>query len=158
MYYLPDQEKVPVGLFSQGKWSDGYSCPAIDVTARTLAANPQAISARLCLGDFWRLNGFDDFELSGIANKPDELAGVANLFPGKPTPRSAIYTSIIADPKAAGPDKAYALYRAVMCYARSGSNGCGGKDVPKSQRKAWYDQLKRDYPSSPWAKKLRYYW
>ena len=83
---------------------------------------------------------------------------MANEFAGQPRTRSEIYPAIIADPKAGSPDKAYALYRAVMCYAPSGYNGCGGKDVPKSQRKAWYDQLKRDYPSSPWAKKLRYYW
>lgn len=158
MYYLPDQESVPVGLFTKGKWTDGYKCPSISQTARTLSANPNAVGARLCLGDFWRLNGFDGFEVSGEPQKADELGGVAQLFPGTPQPRSAIYTSIIADPTAAGPDKAYALYRAVMCYAPSGYNGCGGKDVPKSQRKAWYDQLKAKYPTSPWAKKLRYYW
>ena len=45
-----------------------------------------------------------------------------------------------------------------MCYAPSAMNDCGGADVSKSQRKAWFDQLKRDYPQSPWAKKLRYYW
>jgi hypothetical protein len=158
LYYLPDQQNLPTGLFTKGKWSDGYACPALDQTARALAANPQAVSARLCLGDFWRLNGFDGLEGPNGLNKPDELGGTANLFPGKPLARGAIYASIIADPKVKGPDEAYALYRAVMCYARSGDNGCGGKDVPKSQRKVWYDQLKRDYPSSQWAKKLRYFW
>ncbi|MEQ1498781.1 MAG: hypothetical protein ABL914_08955 [Novosphingobium sp.] len=158
MYFLPDQEGIPVGLFTKGKWADGYNCPALDQTARTLAANPNAVGARLCLGDFWRLNGFDDLGgLDGL-NKPDELGGVAGLFPGKPSPRSAIYASVIADPRAAGPDKAYALYRAVMCYAPAKTNTCGGKDVAQGQRKAWYDQLKRDYPSSQWAKKLRYFW
>ena len=34
----------------------------------------------------------------------------------------------------------------------------GFRPQPKSQRKAWFDQLKRDYPASAWAKKLRYYW
>lgn len=158
MYYLPDQSTVPVGLFTKGKWSDGYSCPALGQTAKALAANPQAVSPRLCLGDFWRLNGFDDLNRGDQPRKADELGGVADLFPGKPMPRSAIYSSVIADPKAAGPDKAYALYRAVMCYAPSGYNSCGGKDVPKSQRKAWFDQLRATYPSSPWAKKLRYFW
>ena len=158
MYYLPDQESLPLGLFTKGKWSDGYSCPALAQTARALAANPQAAGPRLCLGDFWRLNGFDQLDLGDSPRKADELGGFADLFPGKPLPRSAIYTSIIADPKVTGPDKAYALHRAVMCYAPGGYNGCGGQDVPKSQRKAWYDRLKRDYPSSPWAKKLRYFW
>ena len=158
MYYLPDQDNLPLGLFTKGKWSDGYSCPALAQTAKALAANPQAVGPRLCLGDFWRLNGFDQLNLGDSPRKADELGGFADLFPGKPMPRSAIYASIIADPKVTGPDKAYALHRAVMCYAPGGYNGCGGKDVPKSQRKAWYDQLKASYPTSPWAKKLRYFW
>ena len=158
MYYLPDQDNLPLGLFTKGKWSDGYSCPALAQTAKALAANPQTVGARLCLGDFWRLNGFDQLNLGDSPRKADELGGFADLFPGKPLPRSAIYASIIADPKVTGPDKAYALHRAVMCYAPGGYNGCGGKDVPKSQRKAWYDQLKASYPTSPWAKKLRYFW
>ncbi|WP_309750835.1 hypothetical protein [Novosphingobium sp.] len=158
MYYLPDQQDLPLGLFTKGKWSDGYSCQALAQTAKALAVNPQAVSARLCLGDFWRLNGFDQVDIGDTPRKADELGGFADLFPGKSTPRSAIYTSVIANPKVAGPDKAYALYRAVMCYAPSGYNGCGGKDVPKSQRKAWYDQLKATYPTSPWARKLRYFW
>ena len=61
LWNISTQEEIPLGLFSRGKWSDGYSCPAIDQTARALAANPQAIGPRLCLGDFWRLNGFDGF-------------------------------------------------------------------------------------------------
>ena len=53
---------------------------------------------------------------------------------------------------------AYALYRAVNCYAPSGNNQCGGADVPQEQRRAWFQQLKRDYAGSQWAQKLRYYW
>lgn len=158
LYYLPDQESVPVGLFTRGRWSDGYACPALVQTAKALAANPGAIGPRLCLGDFWRINGFDQLNSGDMPRKSDELGGVADLFPGKPLARSAIYAGIIADPRVAGPDKAYALYRAVMCYAPSGNNSCGGRDVPKEQRKAWYDQLKRDYPASLWARKLRYFW
>ena len=37
-------------------------------------------------------------------------------------------------------------------------NSCGGKEVPIAQRKAWFDQLRSQYPNSPWTKKLRYYW
>jgi hypothetical protein len=54
--------------------------------------------------------------------------------------------------------QSYALYRAVMCYAPSGYNDCGGEDVDKAVRKAWFQQLKRDYPGSVWAKSLKYYW
>ena len=144
--------------FSGGKWSDGYACPAIIATARKLAANPQDTSARLCLGDFWRLNGFDPYSFDESIPKPDELGGAAHLFPGTATTRGPIYAAIMADPRAAAGGKAYALYRAVNCYGPAGSNACGGSDVPKTQRRAWFQQLKRDYPASEWARKLRYFW
>ena len=41
---------------------------------------------------------------------------------------------------------------------RSRNNECGDADVPQSQRRAWFQQLKRDYGSSSWAQTLRYYW
>ena len=28
----------------------------------------------------------------------------------------------------------------------------------QSQRKAWFQKLKTDYPASPWAKKIKYDW
>jgi len=145
--------------FTSGKVSDGYPCAALTVTVAALARNPQDVPARLCLGDFFRLHGLD--YLHGEYDsppKPDELGGHAVGFPGKRNFRSGFYTSIIANPAAGANDKAYALYRAVMCYAPSAINDCGGDSVPKSQRKAWFDRLKRDYPQSTWAKKLRYYW
>ena len=54
--------------------------------------------------------------------------------------------------------KAYALYRSVMCYSPNGTNDCGDIEVSKNTRKQWFDQLKRDYPNSNWAKSLKYYW
>jgi len=125
---------------------------------RKLAANPQDVGARLCLGDFWRLNGFDGFTAADTPPRKDELGGFANQFPGRPLVRSAIYAAVLADSRSEPDDKAYALYRAVNCYAPSGYNACGGEAVGKAQRKAWFDRLKRDYPASSWAKKLRYYW
>lgn len=44
-------------------------------------------------------------------------------------------------------DKAYALFRAVNCYAPSGANACGGKGVDAVVRKAWFQRLKRHYPN-----------
>lgn len=143
--------------FKTGTWSDGYACPAIVETARKLARNPQDTSARLCLGDFWRLNGFDPYVGQNIPKK-DELGGANHQFPGTAITRGSIYAAIIADPHAPAGDKAYALYRAVNCYGPSGYNGCGGADVAKSVRRGWYQQLKRDYPASEWARKLRYFW
>lgn len=145
--------------FKTGKVSDGYPCAPIAVTVAALAKNPLDIPGRLCLGDFYRLHGLEvpgrEFSLPPRAN---ELGGAAKGFAGKLNNRGDFYTSIIADPKAGPNDKAYALYRSVMCYAPSKYNSCGNADVPVSQRKAWFDRLKRDYPQSQWAKKLRYYW
>ena len=45
-----------------------------------------------------------------------------------------------------------------MCYAPAGNNSCNPTDVPVSQREAWFKRLKRDYPKSKWAIKLKYYW
>ena len=151
--------KSNAAIFSTGKVSDGYPCAPLVTTVSALARNPQDVPGRLCLGDFFRLQGLDylhgkyDFE-----PKKNELGGAAVGFPGKRNFRDEFYAAIANDPRAAPNDKAYALYRAVMCYAPSGNNDCGGADVPKSQRKAWFDRLKRDYPQSAWAKKLRYYW
>ena len=129
------------------------------MTVAALARNPQDIPGRLCLGDFFRLHGLDSLHGEYYPDPDkDELGGHTTGFSGKRNFRSEFYSSIIADPRAAPGDKAYALYRAVMCYAPSGMNDCGGADAPKSQRKAWFERLKRDYPQSQWAKKLRYYW
>ena len=161
LWSLREQARVPVGLFRKGTWSDGYACPALPATAAALAQNPRAVKARLCLGDFYRLNGFDDFGVfAGAAARPgrDELGGTPTLFAGKAMPRGDIYAQIIADPRAGADDRAYALFRAINCYAPSGSNACGNADVPESQRRAWFQRLKRDHAASPWAQKLRYYW
>ena len=71
---------------------------------------------------------------------------------------AAACEAIIADPAAAPADKAYALYRAVNCYGPSGNNSCGGVEVPPAQRKAWFLRLKKDYPTTSWARDQRYFW
>lgn len=146
-------------VFTRGKVSDGYPCAPIAVTAAALAKNPADVRGRLCLGDFYRLNGLDS--MAGQYDPPPkrhELGGSAKGFAAPRIYRSAFYSAVIADRSAGANDRAYALYRAVMCYAPSGMNACGGTDVPQAQRKAWFQQLKRDYPTNPWAKKLRFYW
>ncbi len=158
LWRINDQETIPLGKFTKGRSADGYACPALAQTARALAANPRAVGPRLCLGDFWRINDFDGFTDPNTPNPREALGGSGDQFAGQRLARGEIYRSVIADRTATAPDKAYALYRAVMCYAPSGSNSCGDDEVPTAQRKAWYDQLKRDYPTSPWARKLRYFW
>ncbi len=164
--YLHSQKTIPVGLFGPGATKGEYNCPSLRDTAATLSRAPKNNAARLCLGDFWLENGFDYFypanpgrylAVEGKAKLPI-LGSSKSRFPGTAIPRQRLYKDIISDPRAKAGEKAYALYRAIRCYATSGSNSCGGKGVEKSQRKAWFQRLKRSYPNSKWAKKLKYYW
>jgi hypothetical protein len=155
--YNPAEDKVPLGVFT-GQASNGtFGCPALAETVAALARNPQAAKPRLCLGEFWRSNGFDVFAFDTPLT-PGELGGTPSLFPGKPLARQDIYRSVMNDRTATPDEQAYALYRAVRCYAPSGNNDCGGADVPVTQRRAWYNRLKAQYPGSRWAQSLKFYW
>lgn len=157
--YFETGAPLALGLFAKGRTGQaGFACPSLGVTAAALAGNPRDGHAQLCLGEFWRLNNFDGYTALDNAPAPTALGGAAHEFAGVPKRRLAFYAAAIANPRSAPADRAYALYRAVNCYAPSGSNACGGDDASKAQRKAWYDTLKRDYPRSLWAQKLRYYW
>jgi hypothetical protein len=154
-----------LGIFKWAGTKTDFVCPSLTTLATALAGAPKDAPSLLCLGEFARLNGFDvgadwpDIPQS-LDNLPqkDQLGGMPSLFPGKAFSRLEIYKGIIAAPTADANSKAYALYRAVYCYAPGGYNSCGGTDVPQSQRKAWHNQLKKSYPASPWAEKLKYYW
>lgn len=151
------EEHPSVGVFAQTAGTPEYDCPSLKEVVGQLARDARASKARLCLADFMRLNGFDDFMLDGQRPK-DQLGGTPSLFPGPAFSRLELYKAMIADAATPGPDKAYALYRAVNCYGPSGNNSCGGVEVPTAQRKAWFLRLKKDYPASHWAQDQRYYW
>lgn len=153
-----DQETVPLGLFAKGRWSNGYPCGPITQTAQKLAANAGDPAARLCLGEFLRLNGFDGFDALDDNPGKHALGGVARDFKGKALDRASIYQGLITNRASPANERAYALYRMVYCYAPSGINDCGGTDVELPQRRAWFQQLKREYPRSVWAQKLDVYW
>ena len=156
-FNLVGSETVPLGLFTQDEGSDTLGCPPVREIAAGLARKPNDTAGRLCLAEYMRLNGFDYMPIDSAPPK-DELGGTRPLFPGPPYSRLEVYKRIIADPKASADDKAYALYRAVNCYAPTGSNSCSGVDVPVDQRRAWFDRLRKEFPASPWAKELKYYW
>ena len=151
----PDPDFAPFRW--DGKTDEGYVCPALPQIARDLARDPRNPASLVCLDEFVRTSNFDDDYLD--AKLPaDELGGAPSQFPGGPYSRLESYKAMLADAKTPGPVRAYVLYRAVQCYAPSGYDHCGGKDVPKTQRKAWFTTLKADYPASTWAKSLKYYW
>jgi hypothetical protein len=161
-----DDYKAPrytdIALFHWAGQSE-FLCPSLKTVATTLSASPKNAKGLLCLGEFIRNSGLDPYYY-GVTQylddqpEPDELGGTPSLFPGKRFSRLDAYKAIMGD-AAAGPDnRAYALYRAVNCYAPAGYNGCDATEATKAQRKGWFDQLKGQFPTSVWAKKLRYYW
>jgi len=159
---LEPDSKIPVGIFRDGIWSDGYPCPSISITSGQLAfnkskgtldsnqkKNSQYAKALLCLGDFYRLNNIDRLLDRQFSKEPS---------PSKTIRRGNFYSNLINDPSVDSNDKAYALYRVIKCYAPSGNNSCGGESVNQAQRKDWFKLLKGKYGKSKWAKELNYYW
>ena len=148
--------RPPLYVFAAGGSSDLAPCPEIRATAASLAANPAAVRPRLCLAEFIRRKGFDGW---GEEYDGEKMAVRArNGFPGQPLIRIDIYRSVIASSTASADDKAFALNRAIRCFAPSGYSSCGGNEIAVEQRKAWFERLKRDYPQSVWARDLKYYW
>lgn len=136
---------------------EGLDCPNISGVAAKLAVAPKDVHSLLCLGEFLRLTMGDEIELATPPNA-DDLGGAGLKFPGKTFIRQNIYQQVIADAKAGADDKAFALYRAIECYASVGNNHCGGKDVAKSVRKGWYDRLKKEFGKTKWAGEAKYYY
>ncbi|ABI91268.1 hypothetical protein CH72_6199 [Burkholderia ambifaria AMMD] len=158
-------------IASGARNDDGYVCPSAREIAAALQQNPADAKGLNCLADFVRLHppaaGLEgdavppwmrNASAAATARVPPTLGGAPSQFAGKPYERMSSYVTVIADAQASPNDRAYALYRAIKCYAPGGSNECGGKDVPKNTRKRWFDTLKTAYPGTPWAQKLRYYW
>lgn len=160
MWGLLDEPIAPANVFVTGKTTDEFACPSLEQTARTLAAKPKDAGALLCLGDFFRLNGFDD--LAFMSRWPEQdltgEIGTKDNYPGKVMPRHDYYTAIMNDPAATRDQQAYAHYRAIRCYAPSGNNSCGGEGVEIETRIAWFKRLKARYAGTKWAKELKYYW
>ena len=142
-----EEFRKPYGLFA---------CPPLPETIGKLAKSPRFAAGQLCVAEFMRVNSLFGFLLDTPMPK-DELGGGPSQFPGAPYSRLEVYKAVIANPTATANDKAYALYRAVICYDH-GSNDCGGIAVDQPQRAAWFRRLKQDYPATRWAKMADYYW
>ena len=125
-------------------------CPPLPQLTQQLEKTPDQIMANICMGEYVRNS---QYGLPISWNENTEKS----TFSGKVFARGNIYKQAIKT-QPTGDLHAYALYRAVMCYAPSGSNDCQDEEVPKSIRKQWFDQLKLKYPNSSWAKSLKYYW
>lgn len=136
----------------------GYTCRSLDETVTVLSKKADDAHALNCLGEFFRTTQTHVDLWADSAGNDVLEAAISRKKPFGQFDRQSYYQQVITSPTAEVEDKSFALYRAIMCYAPSGSNECGGEEVDKSQRKAWYTQLKTQYPGSPWAQKLKYYW
>ncbi len=151
-----DYNAIKLDVFKwQGSKGDFFCLPIADIAAQ-LAKTPNSQKPLMCLAEFVRLNYFDGYE--DYTPPKDELGGSKTLFAGSKFSRLEIYKSVIADPNANPNLKAYALFRAINCYAPSRYNQCGGIDVPVEKRKEWFNILKSKYKTTIWAQKLQYYW
>jgi len=86
-----------------------------------------------------------------------ELGSFA-AFPGVAVPRDQIYREVIGQAGVGHEDRAYALYRAVYCYAPSGNNSCSGEQAPEAERRGWFRRLKSEFGDTRWAREIEYYW
>ncbi|MBD3842787.1 MAG: hypothetical protein IE909_13065, partial [Campylobacterales bacterium] len=138
-------------IWNGSKITAQLKCDNLLTLTQQLSKLPNDPLLNICLGEFMRSEqGYSLQQLSYDEQKKPTISG--KIFA-----RGEIYKDII---KSSRKDDlhAYALYRAIQCYAPSGINDCGGIEVAKNTRKQWYDQIKRDYPTSAWAKSLKYYW
>jgi hypothetical protein len=142
-------------IFRPQESNTGYTCADVASTAATLAKNPNDVRGHLCLGDFFRGKNYD-LELEAASK--DDLGGTGTLFAGTVLTRQNFYTDIMKNPKASRDDRAYAIYRAIHCYAPVGQNDCGGTDVDRNVRKKWFLELKAKYGDTTWAKQQDVYW
>lgn len=153
------RDDLDPGVFAwTGSKDDGsYSCPSLAQTAGQLAQDSNHHQATLCLGDFIRLNHLDGHWLN---RQPaaGQLGSQPSRFEGSAYSRLSGYIKLIDAPQTSANDKAYALYRAIHCYAPSGYNSCDDQDISKDQRKQWFQTLKLRYAKTQWAQTLKYYW
>lgn len=137
---------------------NGYTCRSLNETVTVLSKKAHDAHALNCLGEFFRTTQTHvDLWKNSSGNDVLESA-ISRKEPFGQFDRQSYYQQVITSPTAEVEDKSFALYRAIMCYAPSGANECGGEEVDKLQRKGWFTQLKTQYPGSPWAQKLKYYW
>ncbi|MBI6910993.1 outer membrane assembly lipoprotein YfiO [Pseudomonas palleroniana] len=156
-YVYTSGQSLKMFQWNGDKAESGYACPSIAQTAATLqndAKNPQGLN---CFGEFILRNGLDGMPLEQV-RAAGSLGSTASDFKGETFSRLDGYKLVIANAKAPKNDKAYALFRAINCYAPSGYNSCGGNEVEPAVRKAWFRQLKTSFADTEWGKSLQYYW
>lgn len=151
----PQELLAPFAAKGEDK-SAGYQCPSLREVAAALQRDGNDAQSLNCIGELVRLHGVHYGQSS--APPVTDLGGYGSLFPVTNYSRLTGYMKVIANHQAERDARAYALYRAVQCYAPSGLNDCGSQDIPQGTRKRWFDTLHKEYSESVWAKSSKYYW
>lgn len=172
---VPSTPAATLKPFTQpaAKNSDGYACPSARDVAAMLQMNPNDAKGLNCLADFVRNHppayalgedpavldpAFARTDGTSAPAAPPTLGSMPSQFQGAPYQRIASYQNVIDNAQASADDRAYALYRAINCFAPSGYSDCGGNKLAPSTRKRWFNTLKTAYPRSQWAQSQKYYW
>lgn len=183
--YLPKNSKEYLGYdsvdetlqhlpsFSEFNWqgkkiSPNLICQDLTTTVTRLSKNPKNRLQQICLTEFMYDTSisyyFEDYDQdyhtvaqSGSNYRYPYLGDIPSRFKGQTLNRLDIYKSIFASNR---DDElsAYALHRAIGCFASSGNNQCSDEDVDMSVRKAWFKRLKSDFKNTSWAQNQKYYW
>lgn len=160
--------------------SKTIKCGSINSVVEKLKTNPDDRLQKLCLSEFWydirgeyylpywlEVNDWYYRPVSteqhgGQTDNPlgaayHYLGDVPSPFAGQELHRQDLYQQVFQGGKK-DELSAYALHRAIGCYASSGSNHCGGEAATERERKQWFQTLKRDYAAYDWSKNQKYYW
>ena len=151
----PSEFVTPFVATGESKGAE-YRCPPLREVAAALQRVGSDAKSLNCVGELVRLNGVHYGQ--DVTPPETELGGSRSLFPGTNYSRLDGYLKVIATTQAEDDARAYALFRAVQCFARSGNNQCGSQEIPPATRKQWFQTLHKEYPDSIWAKSLKYYW
>ena len=133
-----------------------YRCPSLQQVAAVLQRDGNDAKSLNCVGELLRIH-YIHFHQDDPLPKSD-LGGSDSLFPITGYSRMEGYVRVIANRQAPDDARAYALYRAVQCYAPSGNSDCGKQEIPISTRKQWFQMLHKEYAGSHWAELSEYYW
>jgi hypothetical protein len=135
---------------------DNFTCQKWSKVLADLNSDKVPPQALLCLGE--RLRTLEDSFIKPLVPYKDELGKSDDNFNCKSLTRLPLYLAVIDNDSAKDDDKAFALRRALYCFATSGYNHCGTEEIPAEKRKDWFIKLKSEYKKSPWSIKQKYYW
>lgn len=148
-------------------------CPTLVDTVNALIKQANSATLLNCYGDYLHELSLDNYAQNNsvpasyttgfdLKNYYLDTAVIiksfADDFSGNTYSSLDFYNEVIAQNGANEEAQAYALHRAVSCFATAAYNHCGKQDIAPQQRKAWFERLKTEFKDSQWAKKQKYYW